>query len=756
MIGQAVESAAVLCEHDQTGDLMTPPRSLPTRLTFGPFEVDSEAGEVRKHGVRLRLSGQPLRILLLLLERPGELVSRDEVREQVWKDGTFVDFEGGLNAAINKLRRALNDSAENPRYIETVPSRGYRFIGVLDERGVAAAAAREPKRDRPWARWGLFGLSALCVAGAFALGWRMHQSEEGLEHWTLTRVTNDPGLSSAPALSPDGRMVAYSSDRGLEGERDLYIRQVRGGQPVRLTSDGAVNTTPDFSPDGSRIVFRSNRGGGGIYEIPALGGEPRLIARDGWDPKYSPDGTQVAYWTGGPNVAAAVPGSGAVWVVAASGGQPRQVGREFTAARCPRWFPDGARLLVIGYTSPRADESDAIDWWTAPVNGGAAVRTGLLDALTRSGLMPGDILRNRAAVYPVPIIPVPGGWMGGGVTFAAANGDTWNLWQARIDGSRVRGPLRRLTAGAGNDLDPSCASGRVAFTSKESRHDVWVLPLDLDRARVRGGLQRVTEDPAVRLYPSLTADGQYVAFASSQSGLLSVWLRDLPTGREVHLNSAFVQLYPVVNAAASRVAFSSFEGSRRFVCVTTPGGVPEKLCEGCLRATDWSRDEKSLLVFVGSPYEVDLLDIATHTRKVVAKHPAYALLYARFSPDNRWISFTARTAPGHGRIVVARVDGALPAPESGWTPIAEEGAEDWANWSPDGKTLYFTSGRDGYTCLWAQRLDGATKRPVGDAFAIQHLHGRLTYQQGGWSAAGGRVAMVLVEDKGNVWVMSRP
>ena len=89
-----------------------------------------------------------------------------------------------------------------------------------------------------------------------------------------------------------------------------------GGQPIRLTSDGAGNTQPDFSPDGTKIVFRSNRDGGGIYEIPAFGGESRLLARDGWNPKYSPDGSQVAYWVGqGGNVAITVPGGGAVWLV---------------------------------------------------------------------------------------------------------------------------------------------------------------------------------------------------------------------------------------------------------------------------------------------------------------------------------------------------------------------------------------------------------------------------------------------------------
>ncbi len=113
--------------------MATQPQS-PARLAFGPFEVNASAGELLRSGVRVRLSDQPFQILLALLTYPGEVVTREQLREQVWSEGTFVDFEHGLNAAMNKLRRALGDSAENPRYIETVPARGYRFIGAVEHR----------------------------------------------------------------------------------------------------------------------------------------------------------------------------------------------------------------------------------------------------------------------------------------------------------------------------------------------------------------------------------------------------------------------------------------------------------------------------------------------------------------------------------------------------------------------------------------------------------------------------------------------
>src|SRR5689334_2098428 len=101
-------------------------------LRFGIFEVDLDAFELRKHGLKLKLAEQPFRVLAVLLERPGQVVSREELREKLWGNDTFVDFDQALNKAINRLRETLDDSAENPRFIETVPKRGYRFIAPVD------------------------------------------------------------------------------------------------------------------------------------------------------------------------------------------------------------------------------------------------------------------------------------------------------------------------------------------------------------------------------------------------------------------------------------------------------------------------------------------------------------------------------------------------------------------------------------------------------------------------------------------------
>src|SRR5688572_2842517 len=118
------------------------------RLRFGSFELDVRSRELRKGDTRLRLQEQPFEILRLMLERPGDVVTRDELRDRLWPKGTFVDFEHSRNAAVKRLRAALGDDADNPRYVETLPRRGYRFIGLVDDEGLAEAPADPDHRVR--------------------------------------------------------------------------------------------------------------------------------------------------------------------------------------------------------------------------------------------------------------------------------------------------------------------------------------------------------------------------------------------------------------------------------------------------------------------------------------------------------------------------------------------------------------------------------------------------------------------------------
>jgi DNA-binding winged helix-turn-helix (wHTH) protein/tetratricopeptide (TPR) repeat protein len=151
------------------------PSGGPSLARFGVFEVDLRSGELRKAGVRIPLQDQPFRILVLLLHRAGEIVSREELRQELWADDTFVDFEHGLNAAVKRLRDALGDSAETPRFIETLPRRGYRFLSPVQPTGTTPALAAPPPATARFRRvptWLLAGF-AVALIGAVAAAWRV-------------------------------------------------------------------------------------------------------------------------------------------------------------------------------------------------------------------------------------------------------------------------------------------------------------------------------------------------------------------------------------------------------------------------------------------------------------------------------------------------------------------------------------------------------------------------------------------------------
>jgi DNA-binding winged helix-turn-helix (wHTH) protein/roadblock/LC7 domain-containing protein len=268
-------------------------------IRFATFEVDVRAGEIRKSGMKLKLGGQPFQVLAILLERPGEIVSREELQKRLWPD-TFVDVDHSVNTAINKIREVLGDSAESPRYVETVPRRGYRFVAPLNSDGLEKDDEGEIRGANGgigrW-RWWFVGIAlvlGLAVIPA-VMRWRFAERGGNARHAQpiLTRLTFDEGLQIGGTWSPDGRYIAYSSDRG--GKFDIWVQQVGGGDPVQITKGPGQNWQPDWSPDGRYIAYRSEQGEGGIFMMPALGGagHERRLSGFGYYPRWSPDGKRI-------------------------------------------------------------------------------------------------------------------------------------------------------------------------------------------------------------------------------------------------------------------------------------------------------------------------------------------------------------------------------------------------------------------------------------------------------------------------------
>ncbi|PYX11161.1 MAG: hypothetical protein DMG85_06625, partial [Acidobacteria bacterium] len=294
-------------------------------VRFDIFQVDLRAGELRKEGRPIKLQDQPFRVLSLLLNRPGEVVTRDELRQNLWPADTFVDFDHGLNSAVARLREALRDSADKPRFIETVAKRGYRFIGVVDDTALAVSSVADESHSlmkgevpplagqhelpnsrqdagvtkyAPARTW-IAGVPLVVLLGAIGL-WPFYRktAETPLASIEVVPLVGLHGFQVTPAFSPDGNQVAFRNSDGAH-HTGIYTALVGGEKSLRLTSDSG-DCCPTWSPDGRQVAFtRYADKTISIIVIPALGGTEHRVykgpAAMGGGLAWSPNGEFLAF-----------------------------------------------------------------------------------------------------------------------------------------------------------------------------------------------------------------------------------------------------------------------------------------------------------------------------------------------------------------------------------------------------------------------------------------------------------------------------
>ena len=635
-------------------------------------------------------------------------------------------------------------------------------IVLEDLQGWKPPLPAEPAKPPARLRFAAAGI--LLGAAVAGLSWWLISSRTPQQDRRLTRLTYDSGLSTDGAISADGKLVAYASDRAGEDSLDIWVQQIPGGEPLRVTRDEADESEPAFSPDGTKIAFHSTRDGGGIYVAPTFGGEPRLIAQEGRRPQFSPDGAQLLYWTGELHT------GGRLFVVAESGGAPRQLAANFIRARSGIWSPDGGKILFLGVRNDATALSTSAftDWWLVSRDDDQAIQTGVFPALDRQGLTnlasPG-----ATAIGASELRTIPGAWLRAGnfVIFSAASGDSTSLWQLAVSPQtgKIRGPAQRLTIGAGMETHAAAAAGRVVFTSESLNPDIWSVRLNAD-GTVSTQPERLTQDGSAETRPYISADGSRLVFESLRSGNRDIWLKDLSTGRETPLTaSPRDETYPVIARDGSKVAYTIQENGKLSIYQIKIGaggrpGLPERVCEDCGNSRAWSPDGVWVHWQFGSRGGVAMsggTKIQFFERTQVYTRP-------QVSPDGRWVSFHNGLSPSTRRIFIASLRPGSPpsiAPESEWIPITDGKELDReACWSPDGNLLYFLSEREGFRCIWANHLDPETKRPKGDAFAVFHSHhSRISLRNysdsglSGLSMARDRLIFTMSERTGTVWMM---
>jgi eukaryotic-like serine/threonine-protein kinase len=576
-----------------------------------------------------------------------------------------------------------------------------------------------------------------------------------MDNQELFRVTADAGLTVSPAISRDGKLLAFASDRAKGDNLDIWVQQVGGREPLRLTQDPADESDPAFSPDDAMIAFRSEKDRGGVYIVPSLGGTPVLLAAGGHNPRFSPDGKWVAYSVGGG--ALSNPGTAGVFVIGAGGGAPRAIHPEMATAANPIWSPEGDRLLVLGRKDGAAPADAELDWWILPLGDGAPRRSGAFPRLDRQKLM-------RPALPQVFHAPLEWRQTDGQdrILFSAFVGEALNLWEIPLLGT---GAAERLTLGPGLHQQGqwTADSKRLTFAAAELNFDVWLQPLDRATGAAHGDAKRLTDDLTEDLSPSISWNGTTAAYVSRRSGNASLRTIDVASGNErTVLSSPTPLLTARLSGDGSRILFTS--SNYDLMSLPSAGGAAEKLCEHCGEVMGGSTDGRQTLY---EPFEnEDLLmyDPDAHATVTLARRPDAGVILssARFSQDGKWVAFHAlRNATNSAQIWIVPVGPERPVPQTAWIAVTGGDAlERDPAWSPDGRFLYFISERDGFRCVWARQLDPATKRPIADAFVARHFHSaRFSLRQvgsrgflTGLTVGDGALVFAIGELKGNIWL----
>ena len=736
----------------------------PQVVRFGTFEADLRLGELRKNGIRLKLTGQPFQILIILLEHPGDLVTREQLQRRLWPSETFVDFDRGLNAAINRVREALGDSAENPRFVETLPRRGYRFIAPLgDSRPAratlpAAESAISPaqtvvtpgalpvsaRERRPVSRRFkvlLSGLSILAILALVAVAVlskpNRRRNEWDLQAMKLSRVTQSGNAINA-AISPDGHYVVYAL---REGEKQgLNVRQVATGSDVQiLPPDEVLIYGLTFSPDANYIDFvrseKNNPVNTFLYRIPTLGGSSHLVMQKGMDfsTSYSPDGAQFAFLrvNGGQQVD--------LLVADADGSNERVLATRpyldfFSYGTA--WSPDGK---TIAFSTVESKESIRSVLWAVSVGDGS-VR---------------EIYSSPNQIGRPCWLPDGSGLLASiGNIYQSLGGQLWFI-------SFPKGQARRLT----NDLmdyQPDSLGltldGTTLVDTAVTRvSDLWIAPAgDITKAK-----QVTRNDRAVGGFQwtsiggfSWTSDGR-ILFASGD-GNVSVLNSDRSVSTQLTPNDHAIG-YPSACGDGRYIVYSTYREHKIGIWrMDADGSNPTRIADETGAMSPQCSPDGKWVIYVQVPSLTVMRVTITGEKppETITRSPAaWELDVLAFSPEGKRIAYVAApetpvvnpSSPSGSQpnqLKVIAFDGGtllhqFDWPASAWRP----------RWAPRGDAIDYILTRNGVSNIWQQRLTGGPPRQVthfdsGEIFDFE------------WSRNGRQQAFTRGSENSDVILMS--
>jgi len=493
---------------------------------FGLFEADLQRQSLRRRGVPVHLQDKPFQVLALLLKSASDIVTRDELRQQLWSAETFVEFDEGVNAAVGKLRYALGDSAENPVFVETVRGKGYRWVAPVewvDSNDSISHSTRHASQPESGEGTQLPGrrifarriLIAAVAALAFLIGammllprGRVSAPRREFKQRQIT-LNSDETPVVASALSPDGKYLAYGDSHGLHVKL-LETGEVRDVQePEGLKGTDMYWGLGFWSPDSTRVLAIANLAGSRYqaWTVSALGGTPIKVLDDAAPWIFSPDGSKIVYLT---NLSAL--GYREVWSVETNGEHAERLLEvdENSEINTVQWSPDGRWLGYIKESQYGPRHEVVLETMD--------LRTG-----SSRGVLSNEEMREFLWLPQGRIIYTLGN--------TDIHGFSCNYWEARInpDTGALQGQPRQLTQWAGFSIanTSATADGRqMAFQHGSRQMDIYVGDFDEGSFKLSQP-QRLTREEGMNFPTGWTRDGSAVIFGSHRSGHWGLYKQQL-------------------------------------------------------------------------------------------------------------------------------------------------------------------------------------------------------------------------------------
>lgn len=659
---------------------MDPNDRPPQILQFGVFEVDLAQGELRKHGQKIKLQERPFQLLAALLERPGQVVTREELVRRLWND-TLVDFDNGLNIATKKIREALDDDAATPRYVETLPRRGYRFIAPVQTRNMPAAEAPSDKQPPP-------SVPAAATLGGIAPTAPPRRRRKYVRAAALIVVV---------FLAVRIYLVATT------------VRPPRLLQVVQLTQTGQVELGNGAATDGTRVYFtQRDSGRWSLAQVSVGGGTPLPLPLPLEQPLSNPDILDIS-----PDRSNLLVSSGLgteverpLWVVPTAGGSPRRVGD--VAGHAGAWSRDGSHIVFARGSALFLVASDGTDSRKfldspgmpyaircAPVARADVLRFSMLSpSLGPSALWEADsngaglhtFPRNWSSGGAEPDADDNGNWAANGkyYLFRALRGSVSSVYAMRAFRRFPRtfeGPpvLVYSTPMEFSSLAPDPDGKRVFFAAGQQR-------LDLLRYDARRGQFAQFLSGVQARWVSFSKDGQWIAYVTAPDNTL--W-RSRPDGSQrLQLTSPPMRAsQPRWSPDGNGIVFGGGPAGHpsRVYLVPATGGAPGPLTNSPSSdgGASWSADGNSLVFVRHLPAGAAghsglyLTDLKTKAETLLPE--SETLVQPAWSPDGRYIAATNQSGT---QILLLNLE------TRQWTPLVSGEGLGAPFWSRDGRYIY--------------------------------------------------------------------